>query len=286
MATIVAVRSGNWSDTSHVTGPWPGASTPTTKPGVGDTVQTAGFVVTIDENIHVVALQKTEAVGYFHVAAITGDTLEIVADIENLYIPPSGGTGAVIDVAEIEEKLINVTGNVNGGSGSSAVGIYSTLTPIGLLTGNATGGSGQNAYAIYGNVDHVIGNVVGGSGTGSHGIRGSVSQIDGDVACGAGAEAYGVYCPSVLVIVDGALTWNNGYPPIQGLFKLVADPANAITVTSSTDTPLTLSNDYPAEADVKDGVDYNRGTMTGELAAGGSIGPVSIVIGGGGIRIS
>ena len=49
--------------------------------------------------------------------------------------------------------------------------------------------------------------------------------------------------------------------------------------------PWTLSNDYPAEADVKDGVDYNRGTMTGELAAGGTIGPVSIVIGGGGIRI-
>ena len=47
----------------------------------------------------------------------------------------------------------------------------------------------------------------------------------------------------------------------------------------------TLSNDYPAEADVKSGVDYNRGTMTGELAAGGTIGPVSIVIGGGGIRI-
>jgi murein DD-endopeptidase MepM/ murein hydrolase activator NlpD len=34
------------------------------------------------------------------------------------------------------------------------------------------------------------------------------------------------------------------------------------------------------------GVEYNRGTMTGKLAGGGTIGPVSIVIGGGGIRIS
>ena len=48
MATIVAVRSGNWSDTSHVTGPWPGASTPTTKPGVGDTVQSGAFIGQID----------------------------------------------------------------------------------------------------------------------------------------------------------------------------------------------------------------------------------------------
>lgn len=285
MAIITAVRSGNWSDTSHVTGPWPGGATPTTKPGIGDTVQTDEYIITIDEDVHVVALQKTAA-GKFYVGAIAGDALEIVANIENPYVPTSGGSGEALEVAEIEEKSINVTGNVSGGSAPGSIGIYSTLTPIGLLTGNVSGGSGQGAYGIYCSVDHVIGNVIGGSGTGSHGIHGSVSQIDGDVACGAGVEAYGVYCPSVLVIVDGVLTWNNGYPPIQGLFKLVANPANAITVTSSTDTPLTLSNDYPAEADVKSGVEYNRGTMTGEMAAGGSIGPVSIVIGGGGIRIS
>lgn len=87
--------------------------------------------------------------------------------------------------------------------------------------------------------------------------------------------------------LDGNLICGaNGLFPIRGPFKVVANPANAITVISSADTPLTLSNDYPVEADVKGGVEYNRGTQVGELAAGGNIGPVSIVIGGGGIRIS
>ena len=68
MATIVAVRSGNWSDTSHVTGPWPGASTPTIKPGVGDTVQTEEYVITIDEDVTVALLESTSE-GYFMVTS-------------------------------------------------------------------------------------------------------------------------------------------------------------------------------------------------------------------------
>ena len=215
MATIVAVRSGNWSDTSHVTGPWPGGSTPTTKPGIGDTVQTGDCLIEIDEDVHVALLESTST-GYFQVTDVPElpAVRTITANVQN-----SGEANGGLGVSNLS-GLVETVGDVTGGSVAGSVGIYN----IGA-----------------------IGNII----------------IDGSLICGA-----------------------NGLFPIFGPFKLVANPANAITVISSTDAPLTLSNDYPAEADVKDGVDYNRGTMTGELAAGGSIGPVSIVIGGGGIRIS
>ena len=237
MATIVAVRSGNWSDTSHVTGPWPGEMTPTTKPGVGDTVQTGAYAVTIDDDVHVALLEATSGSFLVNAAPTLPEIRQIVADVTN-----SGITTAL--------EITNPTGIV-------------------FFTGDVTGGGGGEdaTYGIYngGTMGDVVGNVIGGGGAGAYGIynAGTIGDVDGSLICGA-----------------------NGLFPIFGPFKMVADPANAITVISSTDAPLTLSNDYPAEADVKDGVDYNRGTMTGELVAGGSIGPVSIVIGGGGIRIS
>ena len=102
MATIVAVRSGNWSDTSHETGPWPGGSTPTTKPGVGDTVQTDEFVVEIDQDVTVAWLEATST-GYFTVTAIAGDGARaIVANVLNSgaaqgALQVSNATGQVFD---------------------------------------------------------------------------------------------------------------------------------------------------------------------------------------------
>ena len=283
MATIVAVRSGNWSDTSHVTGPWPGASTPTTKPGVDDTVQSGAFIVTIDEDVHVVGLQKTGN-GGFYVEAVDGDALEIIAQVQNLFEAPDGGSGTALQInEEIEDKFIDIIGDVSAGAGLAATGIGSYGSALRSITGNIGGGS-NSGCGVMGSVYSVTGNVVGG-GVGSHGINGFVTYIYGDVSAGNGS--YGVYSPSGSVTVDGSLICGpNGQPPIYGPFRLVANPANAIVVRTPDGEPWTLSNDYPAPADVRSGVEYDRGTQTGELAAGGSIGPVSIVIGGGGIRIS
>ena len=239
MAIIVAVRSGNWSDTSHVTGPWPGASTPTTKPGVGDTVQTEEYVITIDEDVTVALLESTSE-GYFMVTS--APTLPAVRTITaNIF--NNGTAGYALRVANPTGKVA-LAGNMTGGVGDGAHGIYNDGGAIGDVIGNVTGGVGNNAWGIYN--------------------TGTMGDIDGSLICS----------PTCLF-------------PIFGPFRLVANPANAITVIAPDDTTFTLSNDYPAEADVKAGVEYNRGTQTGELAAGGgNIGPVSIVIGGGGIRIS
>ena len=239
MAIIVAVRSGNWSDTSHVTGPWPGASTPTTKPGVGDTVQSGAFIVTIDEDVTVALIEST-ASGYFQITSAPELPARrtVTAETAN-----SGAANGALKISNPTGK-VDITGSQTGGVGNSAWAIYNNYGTIGDITGDQTGGVGESAWAIYND-------------------NGTIGGIDGSLICG----------PS-------------GLFPIYGPFKLVANPANAIVVRKPDGDPWTLSNDYPAEADVKSGVEYNRGTQTGELAAGGSIGPVSIVIGGGGIRIS
>ena len=280
MATIVAVRSGNWSDTSHVTGPWPGASTPTTKPGVGDTVDCGIYIVEIDEDVHVARLVRNSLQGKFYMSNLPEyPPREITADFE-----PS--QGPLLEVAEIEERFFNVTGNVSGGSGNGAIGIYSPMVPIGTLIGDVTGGSGAGAVGVQAGIGTMIGNVTGGSGAGAVGVRGLIADtITGNVTAGSGDVAYGIDAFFSITVVNGTLTWLNGLAPIKNGFRQVADPANAIVVTTPSGDPWTLSNDYPAPADVRSGVEYDRGTQVGEMAAGGSIGPVSIVIGGGGIRI-
>ena len=238
MAIIVAVRSGNWSDTSHVTGPWPGASTPTTKPGVGDTVQAGEFVVEIDEDVHVAMLEATGS-GYFAVS--------------NVYPAPQRPN---ITAAIVNNETANGTLQINGGG------------TIGDITGDLTAGDANDAWAVYnggGTIGDITGDLTAGNANGAWAVYnngGTIGDIDGSLICGA-----------------------TGQFPIFGPFRLVANPANNVTFCQPNGNPWTLSNDYPAPADVRSGVEYDRGTQTGEMAAGGSIGPVSIVIGGGGIRI-
>jgi len=238
MATIVAVRSGNWSDTSHVTGPWPGASTPTTKPGVGDTVQAGEFVVEIDEDVHVAMLEATGS-GYFAVS--------------NVYPAPQRPN---ITAAIVNNETANGTLRINNGG------------TIGDITGDMTAGNANGAWAVYNN-------------------GGTIGDINGDMTAGNAGGAWAVYNNGGTIgDIDGSLICGaTGQFPIFGPFRLVANPANNVTFCQPNGNPWTLSNDYPAPADVRSGVEYDRGTQTGEMAAGGSIGPVSIVIGGGGIRI-
>ena len=238
MAIIVAVRSGNWSNTSHVTGPWPGGSTPTTKPGVGDTVQSGAFIVTIDEDVTVALIEST-ASGYFQITSAPELPARrtVTAETAN-----SGAANGALKISN-PTGTVDIIGDQTGGVGNSAWAIYNNYGTIGDITGDQTGGAGEYAYAIYNN-------------------NGTMGGIDGSLICG----------PS-------------GLFPIYGPFKLVANSSNSIVVRKPDGDPWTLSNDYPAEADVRSGVEYNRGTQTGELAAGGNIGPVSIVIGGGGVRI-
>ena len=234
MAIIVAKRSGNWSDTSHVTGPWPGESTPTTKPGVGDTVQAGDCVVEIDEDVHVAMLEATGS-GYFAVSNVypAPQRPNITAAIVNN--ETANGTLQITGGGTIGD----ITGDLTAGNANSAWAVYNNGGTIGDITGDLTAGNANGAWAVYNN-------------------GGTIGDIDGSLICGA-----------------------TGQFPIFGSFRMVANLANSVTFRQPNGNPWTLSNDYPAPADVRSGVEYDRGTQTGEMAAGGSI-----VIGGGGIRIS
>ena len=161
------------------------------------------------------------------------------------------------------------------------------------IIGSQTGGAGDSTYAIYNNgtIGDIIGDQTGGVGESAWAIAnngGTIGDITGSQTGGAGVNAYAIYNNNgTMGGIDGSLICGpSGLFPIYGPFKLVANSSNSIVVRKPNGNPWTLSNDYPAPADVRSGVEYDRGTQTGEMAAGGSIGPVSIVIGGGGIRIS
>ena len=288
MAIIVAVRSGNWSDTSHVTGPWPGESTPTTKPGVGDTVQAGDCVVTIDEDATVALLESTST-GYFRLTS--APALPAVRTITGA-IANSGTAGRVLEVTN-PSGLVFFIGDVTGGSAKNAYAIYNSGGTIGDITGDVTGGSAESAWAVYNNggtIGDITGDVTAGDANSAYAIYnsgGTIGDITGDVTGGSAKSAYAIYnSGGTIGDITGLLICGaTGQFPIYGTFRMTTNPANAIVVRQPNGAQWTLSNDYPAEADVKSGVDYDRGTMTGELAAGGTIGPVSIVIGGGGIRI-
>ena len=331
MATIVAVRSGNWSDTSHVTGPWPGGTTPTTKPGVGDTVQADANVVTIDEDVTVALLEATSS-GYFALTAapelpavrtITAAVLNSGSATGTLNI--SNPTGRVVLSGDLTGGTMNgvnavyntgtigdITGNLTGGAMNAANAVYNGGTigditgdltagdaggafavynggTIGDITGDLTAGDANSAWAVYnggGTIGDNTGDLTAGNASGAWAVynnRGTIGDITGDVTGGDADGAWAVYNNGGTIgdITGSLICGATGQFPINGPFRMTADPANSITVRQPNGDHWTLSNDYPAEADVKSGVDYNRGTQTGELATGGSI-----VIGGGGIRIS
>ena len=162
MATIVAVRSGNWSNTSHTTGPWPGGSTPTTKPGAGDTVQTGAYIVTIDEDVHVALLEATGG-GYFSVT--TAPTLPAVRTITASVLGGENeGTGA-LRISNPSGQVVLI-GDVTGGVWENAWGIYNDGGTMGNITGDVTGGTMDNAWGIYNNggaIGNITGDVTGGT---------------------------------------------------------------------------------------------------------------------------
>lgn len=214
MATIVAVRNGNWSDTSHVTGPWPGGSTPTTKPTAGDTVQTDSYTVTIDENIDVALLEAT-ATGHFEVRAagiaITANIIHsgTYATYGGLNVAHSSGTvtltGTVTQnsatanahaVVNNDSGALHIVGSVIGGIGN-AQGVRNLADGVVTISGNATGGSAAGATAVTNNGAgsvSIAGNVLGGSTSNCIGVHNASTgevTVAGNATGGDNSSAYG-----------------------------------------------------------------------------------------------
>lgn len=158
MSTIIAVRSGNWTDDSHVTGPWPGSSTPTTLPGAEDVADCGDYVVTIDGNITAGEL-KNDGSGHFLVTTektITCNLSPLAAPY--LLLHQASTPLTIIGNIDLENASENcrgvestsgnvfVTGNVTGGMRGGNAAINKSSGNV-TITGAAVSGSGENAYA-------------------------------------------------------------------------------------------------------------------------------------------
>ena len=143
MASITALKTGNWNDSTV----WPGG----TFPGASDDVFSGGFTVTINQDITVLSLNANGG-GFTVSAAPRSITANIVSGTTTcLTCTHSTGT-------------VSVTGNATGGSGSSAHGAYNNAGGSLNITGNATGGIGTNAYGANNNVSgtlNITGNATG-----------------------------------------------------------------------------------------------------------------------------
>lgn len=237
MATIVAVRTGNWSDTSHLTGPWPGASTPTIKPDVGDTVESDNYVVTVDENVTVALLRATGS-GYFAVASaprtITAN-LELTGTYTNGGLRANHATGTVtlngtatnlsVTAGSMAFKnhstgILTVTGNTS----CSTLGYVTSYASTGTINigGNvAAGAGGMGVYNSSSGTINIAGNVVGGTAYGAYGAHNlstGTINIAGDCTGGSASATHGGYNQSTGTMTVGGIVYPATIAGVCGLY--------------------------------------------------------------------
>ncbi len=124
--TITVARSGSWDDTSHITGPWPGASTPTTLPTSADAViLNAAYTLTL-KGAGMACLSLTQSAGTIAVDATANWDITFgnaTGDTANLAV--SGGT-CTIDMSGA--AAYNGTIYLNKGANTAGLGIQSSGT--------------------------------------------------------------------------------------------------------------------------------------------------------------
>lgn len=222
MATITAVRSGNWSDTSHTTGPWPGGSTPTTKPGVNDDVVCDAYNISIDENITVNSLGG-EGGGYFIVTVA-----DITITTQNI---TSNGAHGLPMVAVPLSATINAT-NVSADIGSSPtidVTDGCVLTLVGTVNG-----SGGDAPTVNLSDSSLLftGSIVPNSVVAIY-LGSSNGTINGNLAGPYNAIAALVTSDGGTLVINGNVTGGEGNPAINLLNNAVVEVHGAVVGSSA-----------------------------------------------------
>ena len=260
--TCTATKAGNWNDTSVWTG-----SCNSTYPQAGDAVVLAGYVVAMN----VARIPASGSLASINGAttssqitvdmSATGINGNATIDCGTGNITGGGVSGTIITTVASTNTL-TITGNLvfSGSTANRSVLRVSTTgnNPSIVINGNVTGGAGSYAIGIYiyngtysGSIT-VNGNVTGGSAANAAGIEGG-SDVTGTIALTGnivdGSAAPAIYWPSTV-------TWT---------------PGN--TYYHQTSSGVTLYNDTdPGIANVKSGTTYyyKSGTIkTGTLAGGG-----------------
>lgn len=230
MALVTAKATGNWSAGST----W---DSDPALPASGDTVNCAGYIVTVDQDVTVAQIKSTGA-GYFAVSAARTINAAVLSDTGHsggAVIRCTHATGTVAIIGNVTAGpnvgmshsaagTINVTGNVTGGSGANAYGINQTSTGTINITGNLLGGSTSNCRGVHNNSTGTIaitGNATGGAGTTAFGAfnagAGTVT-VSGDVLSGAGSVAHGAANNSTGTLTVGGVCYPSANSGAFGLY--------------------------------------------------------------------
>ena len=193
----------------------------------------------------------------------------------------TGGAGQYAYGAHNQAAGTMTVGTATGGAGNGASGAANAGAGT-LTVGAATGGAGGSSHgaANVGAGTMTVGTATGGAGVSSYGAANtSAGTMTVDLAVGnnwgvggSGGYAYGVYGSGVAGQTTTAKRIQSGpygAPAIGGAVLMVADASNSAQFRTAyggatlTLTDPSASADWPAEADVRAGVEYDLGDKTG-----------------------
>jgi hypothetical protein len=251
---------------------------------------TVGIAVNIIGNIYGGTGFAIFAVNFTNVGSVLNVT-------GNAFAPTSGG-GAPHGLTSV--GTVNFVGNANAGAGSPSGGAAINITALGSLTftGIATGGSGvagsfgilcagnstlngtinggSNALSIgvrlTGGIHTVNSDCYGGSVAGSNAVQISTSTatFNGNIFGSTSSTSLGLNVTDTAsnVVISQMTFSSNGGVPASGFFKF-KNTAPTITVRKANNTNQQLvdasTTDIPIASNVRDGVTYASGSLTGTL---------------------
>lgn len=257
MATVSASGTGNWS--AVVTGYT-----------AADTIEAAGYTVTIDQNV-TCAIITNSGGGSFVVDAARTITANLVGAHTTALLSDTHTTGTVaitgnlscatgVCITKSGAGALTITGTATGGTAATCYAIYTTGAGAITVNGAVTGGSNASAHAIYNNnaaaTTTVVGAVLGGAAAASSGVvqkgAGAVT-ITGAVTGAAG----------IAVQLDGAsptaITGNITGGGAAGKYGVNNAAGAAVTITGNVTASAASVGLYNALA----GVVNITGTVTG-----------------------
>jgi hypothetical protein len=217
----------------------------------------------------------------------TQNTASTINIFGNVYA--TGGSGSHIISLEFPGCVLNVTGNVTAptvGTGNST-GIFISSSATVTVNGNVTGGNingSQNAgvflFASSGTVT-INGSAIGGNGSQSQGVfmsSGGTAYIRRAIGNGFGVGSVGLVATAgvagnqgVLIYVEQFEYGARGMSPVVGDCRIQLTANSVVVFRDASLNQITLVNPAsvvtpPAVTDVRSGVTYNAGNLTGTCA--------------------
>jgi hypothetical protein len=200
----------------------------------------------------------------------------------------TGGSGNGVGARNPSGGTMEITGNVTGGTGGNGVGASNNSTTNVSITGNVTGGAAIGANNTSTGTLNITGAAIASNtSTGANNVSTGILT-----ATRAVGNEYGIGAAGGTLLVGGVNSNNiasdttveeleygpNGAPPTTGAARIVSGTNNKCIVALTTSALKTLADPSDGtgqanEADVRSGVSYALGNLTGTCAvpAAGSV---------------